>query len=221
MSVYKVICKDTDPEWLDHRHKYLTASNAATLFGVNKWGGSYSDLVEEKAAPETPPPLQDTANMWHGREDEANNMRKFSKALGLRCKQTHVFLASTKCRLAATLDGMIINKSPETIPYISKDSDTWLPALKDRIELSPGVGILEMKQTEAWFRKDWDSSIPEYYLTQVQTQLYVSGVRWAVVACQIGAAMFKAYYVLPDLEFHRELESKVNEFWKDVERYKK
>lgn len=216
MKPYKVVCNDTDPAWLEHRHRYVTASAVAVLFNESKWSNR-SQLLAEKSSSE-PTVLTDTPNMWHGRMDDAHNMRKFCDALGFRYRQAHTMVESTQCEgLACTLDGLVINnpnKFPE--PLISKDFKSWGYSLKEDVNLMSGIGVLEMKQTEAWWHKDWKDVPPAYYELQVQTQLYVTGLSWGVLACQIGAAMFKAFLIEADPDVHREIEVKVKEFWNEV-----
>lgn len=217
MRNYKVVCNDTDPDWLEKRHRYITASAIAGIAGASPWS-SREALIAEKAGTE-PLSLTDTPNMWHGREDESNNMRKFCKAMGFRYRATHLMLESSKVdRLSATLDGLVIDdpNRPDLEYCLSKDFADWGPYIKAKVIGSEGVGLLEMKQTESWGGKNWKDVAPVYYWWQVQAQLYVTGFDWAVIACQIGAAGFRAHYITPDEDAYSFIETEVPEFWKDV-----
>ena len=182
--------------------------------------------------------------MWHGRVDELWNMKKFAAALGLHTKQTHSFVASNKVEgLAATLDGLCTLDSstanspdwerplferameeylgthvaPEfEVELLSKDADSWVPSLMEDVQLASGVGLIEMKQTEAWWGKEWAKATPDHYWLQVQAQLLVTGLPWAILACQIGAAMFRAVYIEPCEDTHKEIEVAVADFWEGL-----
>jgi len=80
-----------------------------------------------------------------------------------------------------------------------------------------GTGLIEVKNTSGWNMKYWkgDDS-PEHYRVQVQCQLYVSGLKWAVLCPKIGSADIMPKLILPKPEFHLRLEEEVAKFWKEV-----
>ena len=67
-------------------------------------------------------------------------------------------------------------------PFLVASPDYLLraPALR------PDPGLLEIKSTSAWARRDWQEDPPLPYLIQVQAQMLVSGLAWAALAALIG-----------------------------------
>lgn len=196
---YKVLGSATDSDWLAKRASLVTASEAHSLFVEarpegKKWPLTRSELVQAKCGPQEP--LRDTRYMAHGRFDEDTNRRKFSACTGLRTRATHLLLESTLVPgLGCTLDGLVIGlqdgkERPGNPVYAANPA--WIAKVRDRAR---EVGLLEMKQTEAFFGKEWAAGVPEHYLTQLRVQLVVTGKPYGVICCQIGAADMVAHVV--------------------------
>jgi predicted phage-related endonuclease len=223
---YKILCTDKDPQWLAHRSRLVTASEAYSLFYEDrpdgkKWPKTRRELVWEKANPIGAFP--DSRNMWHGRDDEDHNRKKFGRICGVRSKAAHWLLESSLVPgLGATLDGICIAPQRRTEPQSVACSGTWPSILPDTLRMYGGVGILEMKQTESFFGKEWKTGVPEHYKHQVWAQLVVAGFDWAVIACQIGAADMEAHVIEHPGQVHIDtLREAVSQFWVDVEAVKK
>jgi hypothetical protein len=125
--------------------------------------------------------------MAHGSFDEENILRKFEQGIGMRCEPDNsMFVNDRWPHLAATVDGYIhpfdmvhdihdvgeVNycQDPEVFPTLHMDL------------LSRETGILEIKKSisVAWSR----SEVPEYYIAQVQTQLHITGLEYAVICAE-------------------------------------
>lgn len=215
MKPYEVVCTDSDPRWPQFRHELITASSVATLLGVSPWS-TREQLLEEKMQ-EEPRDWKDSRNMWHGRYDEHHNMRKFGDITGIRCRATHLFLRSTKLtKIGCTLDGLCIAPRTER-ELVSVATKKNLTTLVNYVSGLGGTGLIEMKQTETWNGKNWKTAVPPYYRVQVQTQLFVTGYDWAIIACAIGAADMTAYVIEKDDFFEDELTAAVADFVKELE----
>ena len=232
MRPYKVLCTANSPEWLGLRHARVTATEAYSLLlderaPGKKWPKTRSELVLEKAGP-VPPSWDDTRRMWHGRYNEDHNRRKFSDITGIRSrgsripgptsKSTNVFLESTELpELACTLDGVLIAPQRQREAITVATSRPWAQQLQDTLHLRGGFGILEMKQTDDFFGKEWKTGVPEHYKHQVWAPLVVTGFEYAVIACQIGAADMEAHVIEHPGKAHVDtLREELVGFWEQV-----
>ena len=212
MKPYKVLCTDKDPNWLQLRHEHLTASDVAALLGESPWK-TREQLLAEKSSP-LPGEWKDTRNMWHGRFNEDHNRKKFSHITGIRSRGAHAMLASSLLTpLACTLDAIAIppKEWPQIVP-VAVQTPSWISKVVQQVMDAGGMGLLEMKQTEAWYGKEWKKGPPMHYWIQVQTQLFVTQFEWAILCCQIGAADMIAYFMRREPVFADELERAMKEY---------
>ncbi len=93
----------------------------------------------------------------------------------------------------------------------------WLPDFMDSIRMRRGLGLIEMKNTEAWFRKNWVDGAPDHYYIQLQHQLLVLGLDWGVLVAKVGAGDMIAHIYDADRKLHEEIKTDAAEFWKEVE----
>ena len=222
MRPYKVLCTANSPEWLGLRHARITATEAYSLLlderaPGKKWPDTRSELAAKKAGP-IPPAWDDTRRMWHGRFNEEHNRAKFSAITGIRSRPTHVFLESTEVPgLACTLDAVLIAPQRQREAITVATSRPWAQQLQDTLHLRGGFGILEMKQTDDFFGKEWKTGVPEHYKHQVWAQLVVTGFEYAVIACQIGAADMEAHIIEHPGKAHVDtLREELVGFWEEV-----
>ncbi len=211
-----MVCSDRDPQWLDERKKYLTGSSVSSMLGVNPWMSEARYLASKDPERDEPPFFQ-SRPMLNGKMDEAYNTQKFAAIGGLRCRQTHLFVASTLFPgLASTLDALVMmpreGRTPETLDRLV--SEPWPARLLLEMEcaLDDGLGrtgLLEMKQTERFGGRkgtrglklsEWlkASKPPRHYEVQLQTQLHVTGYDWGILCARVGAHDMKAFFVRRD-----------------------
>lgn len=225
----KILCDALDKErWLATRRKYITASEAYSLHVDDlsrpegkSWPKTRDELVEVKRTGDDQIP--DTRFMFYGREYEDRNREVFAKVLGARSRPCHYMVTSSETpRVAATLDGLLAapKEAREVEDYMV--TGKWLNALRQTLyeygQNGQPVGLLEMKQTEGFFGKQWAEGPPSHYAYQVWVQLAVTGLPWAVIACKIGAADFKAYVIEhPGKEWVAQLRRDATMFWEEVD----
>lgn len=220
---YKVLAKSSDNDWLRKRQGLLTASSLSSVLGTCPWPKGKTSLqkrlavIHEKRR-DTPLQFKQTRPMWWGDASEYTNMQFFARTTGgTLVRQCRSLLQSTRLdRFGATLDGFCKPASIRGEPVDIAWSD-GLHQFLFEFEHLDGLGLLEMKQTEIWYKKEWANGPPKHYWTQVQGQLFVTGLPWAVIACKIGAADMRAFVVYPDNDFFEsELRPAVTDFWHDV-----
>lgn len=213
---YTVICDASDKDWLLHRKGLLTGSDAATIVGENRYK-SYDKLVQEKAGLRDDT-IPQNKYMWFGSEMERANMAAFSKLSGIRCRPMNVLLGSVQIpQYGATIDGMCV--FPEKgikIPYWNRQMYSGhFPTRR------AGLGLVEMKNVGEKNLELWSGmEPPKAYWWQVQAQLDVTGLPWAVLVAKIGAADMRAYFIEKDDFSCEHLRSEIQTFWQDVEKVK-
>ena len=212
---YEFVCYDDDPGWLKHRFQHITASESSVLLDRNPWK-SRDDLFSEKAAMSSP--FKDSNSMWWGRQSERFNMRMFTKITGIRTRSCNAFLRSTRCPvMACTIDGFAM------APRLRRKVDDvavkkgWLPDFMEDVHDVEGLGLIEMKNTEVWSRKKWIPQPPDFYYIQVQHQLYVTGLDWALLVAKVGAADMVGHVVRSDYALQKMIKEDAKAFWKEVE----
>ena len=174
--------------------------------------------LAEKREP-NPPKFWMNNYAWHGSFDEENNMRKFSKITGIRSRSCNYYMRSTiHPVLSCTIDGLCVapGDRPDRIvtAAVAKgpSGGKWPKGLVEEVRELGGVGILEMKQTQGKNRHTWTESAPRHFVAQVQTQLFVTGLKWGVVACQLGSYDMIAHVILADKEFADNLSTVCDDF---------
>jgi hypothetical protein len=209
-----VICDDSDRElWLKERRKKITASEM--LVFLDRQPDWYSTNKEELLAQKldgTEPLFDHKAKvrMNHGRLDEANNLAKVGKLLGYPVAEYHQFISNDRWPyLGATLDGLLF-------PHMAVEPNLELTLQTGRVlETIEALGdldepvLVEMKQTEAHRYgkngKPWIDFVPDYYIPQIQTQLWLADVRHMVLVGCLGAADMTAWLIELDPHWGKTL----------------
>ena len=77
--------------------------------------------------------------------------------------------------------------------------------------------VLEIKTANAYSGDEWSSSVPTYYLCQIQHYLAVTGWEKAYCAVLIGGQDYREFEILRDDEFIDKLIEEEVKFWKEVQ----
>ncbi len=184
-----------DPEWKARRRQFITATDMASLFGLNKYS-SPAKVLDSKFNPT----FSDNAFTRMGRilepavgEAVLDSINTEVKFFAERAGNRIYYDEST--RIAATPDGYI----GESIEKIDK--------------------IVELKSTSHSNIKKWYKDPPLHYLTQLATQCYLIGVGSGLLAI-----LSPVYPTLPVLILELSLTqsmvdlmiSEVKRFWDSV-----
>ena len=183
-----------EKEWLEHRKKFITATEAGALMGVNPYM-TPSKLLKDK--PKAPTKLV-SEFLDRGLENEESVLLVAEEWLQgelmdeYRDPNNRMFYADEDTRISATPDGMM------------KDGR-----------------MIEIKCTGAKNLSNWEHP-PLYYIMQCQVQMYVTGAvenylmarffyHWPTTSCEPAAdKMWKIDY---NPEIIKILVDKVKEFW--------
>ena len=214
MKSYELVCHDDDPRWLSYRFEHITASEMSAVMGMCPWSDR-DDVLRRKISRSDD--FKPTRNMWWGSELEQFNMQMFTKITGIRTRSCNAFLRSTKNRrIAATIDGFALRPRLDFEPLDIATKVPWASDLRAQLRNRSSLGLVEMKNTEAWFGKKWHEAPPMHYVIQLQQQLYVTGLDWGVLCAKIGAGDMIAYLIDADPYLHEEMERDTNDIWKEI-----
>lgn len=178
-------------DWLKERQKGIGGSDVAAILGMSPWRTPYQ-VWEEKTTPiDETAEEDDRPALYWGRVLEAPIRQAYADKTGRTVtKPAEAFVSSKYPFMRANLDGIADDGRVVEFKTSSK-SDGW-----------GEVGTDE---------------IPDYYMTQVQHYLAVTGVKTADVAVLIGGNDFRIYTVEADEELQALLIERESEFWALVE----
>lgn len=178
--------KQGSPEWKELRKTHLGASDISAISGNNPWKNSYN-LWEEKTDRKTGD--FSTAAMFHGLETEIFAREAYIKDHG---------------------------KSLET-PVCESDGWSVAWASLDGITEDFSV-IVEIKcpTNHGLYDKALKGNIPDYYLDQIQWQLWVTGAERCDFMVFIDQFNYKVIPVMPDTKYQKNLVTLAKDFWEYV-----
>jgi putative phage-type endonuclease len=177
-------------EWLDWRKKGIGGSDASVICGINR----YKSPVELWAEKTGMFPQQEAgeAAYW-GTQLESLVRAEFTKRTGIEVTQVNQILQSEQHSfMLANVDGMCCH--PEY-----------------------GSCIFEAKTTSVYNSMDWEDSIPDAYMLQVQHYMAVTGYKGTYIAVLIGGNQFKWKYIERDEELINMLIKLEDDFWNRVQ----
>lgn len=178
--------KQGSPEWKEQRLSHIGASEISAITGNNPWKTSYM-LWEEKTKRKNDEFSNEV--MRHGIDTEVIARRVYVEDHGLTLK-TPVCESDDWSVAWASLDG--INDDLSIIVEIKcpTNHDLYDKALKN--------------------------NIPDYYLDQIQWQLWVTGAERCDFMVFIDQFNYKVIPVLPDTKYQKNLVTLAKEFWQFV-----
>ena len=174
-------------EWLKNRQTGIGGSDVAAILGLSKWKTPL-DVYNDKIAEN--PVEESNASIEWGNRLEPVIRQKYADVTGIP-----VTIPNTTFR------------HPEH-PFMIANVDGLLP----------DGSVLEIKTARSgadWGEEGTDE-IPEYYLTQVQHYMAVTGSKMCDVAVLIGASDFRIYHVDFDPEIAAMLIEEEKAFWQRV-----
>lgn len=180
----------TRPEWLRERRHGIGASDAAALYGESPWQSPLSLWAEKRGL---------TAPI-----DEAMVPDYIKWGLKLEPLIAEAFAEDTGRE--------VIDIPPFTIERDLSHPEL-MATLDRRQRTAAGIGVLELKSTNWFARKNWEEGVPLYYQIQVQHQLMVTGEPFASVAVLIAGSEFLWCDVPRNDAFIDDLRRRVIAFW--------
>lgn len=180
--------------WLEKRKGYVTGTDIAKIMGVApaSWGGRFSVWLDK------------TGN---GVETKQNGAMR--AGLAFESGILKMYAEDTDCKLEH-LDGYELRTS-EKFPRLACSLDGWNHTIGCPVDAKN----IRWKN-ESW-GDAWTSEFPEYYKTQLQVQMMVTGATEAHLAVTFSGQDFYIYKMEYDEALASEILKAVEGFWPCVE----
>ena len=177
-------------EWLEYRRLGIGGSDASVVCGINRYK-SPVELWLDKTG-QIPSQEAGEAAYW-GTQLEPFVRSEFTKRTGIEVKQVKELLQSEEYPfMLANLDGIC------EVPDI-------------------GTCIFEAKTASAYKAGEWENTIPDEYMCQIQHYMAVTGYAGTYIAVLIGGNTFKWRFVERDEELISMLIELESAFWNHVQ----
>ncbi len=177
-------------DWLEYRKQGIGGSDASVVCGINRYK-SPVELWLDKTG-QLPPQEAGEAAYW-GTQLEPFVRAEFTKRTGIEVRQVKQLLQSEEHPfMLANLDGIC------EVPDV-------------------GAYVFEAKTASAYKAGEWEDSIPDEYMCQLQHYMAVTGYAGAYIAVLIGGNTFKWRFVERDEELIAMLIELEAAFWRNVQ----
>lgn len=166
----------TEEDWQEYRRtqKGIGGSDVAVILGLSKYKSAFT-LWLEKTGQISPQKVENQYVEW-GTLLEPVIREKFKRETGFKVFQNNFVLQHDQHEfMIANLDGEVIDPS-----------------------FGGERGILEIKTAGERKKDEWIDGPPDYYMTQIQHYLGVTGYLYAYVAVLIGGNEFKYFLIHRD-----------------------
>lgn len=209
--------------WLKERQKGIGGSDVAAIFGLSRYRTPLDVYLSK--TDENVDDSQSQAAYW-GTMLEDLVAKEFQKRTGMKVQRvTQHLVNSREPWMMANIDRAVVN--PEisgNVRVLSEDKQAELGRMLTT------DAILECKTASAFVASDWGDSqeheiqsgeivtehiIPEYYETQVQWYMGITGAKVCYVAALLGGQDFRIYVVPRNDDLIQILQDKCREFWID------
>ncbi|MBD5112365.1 MAG: hypothetical protein HDT42_07530 [Ruminococcaceae bacterium] len=177
-------------EWLEFRKSGIGGSDASVVCGMNRYK-SPVELWMEKTGRQ--PPQEAGESAYWGTQLEPLVREEFTKRTGIEVRLAKCILQS------------------EEFPFMQ--------ANLDGVCHDPNYGdcIFEAKTASAFKMNEWENSIPDEYMLQIQHYMAVTGFKAAYIAVLIGGNTFRWQFIKRDEEIISALIQLEKDFWNCVE----
>lgn len=192
MSAVALLSTENLPyeKWLEARKKGIGGSDASVVCGISRYK-SPVELWMEKTD-QLPAQESGEAAYW-GTQLEALVRSEFTKRTGIEVTQISSVLQSEDFPfMLANLDGVCQHPN-----Y--------------------GTCIFEAKTASAYKSGEWEDSIPDEYMLQIQHYMAVTGYKGTYIAVLIGGNVFRWKFIERDEELIAMLIQLESDFWEHVQ----
>jgi predicted phage-related endonuclease len=207
----QIIPYTTEAAWLGERAKDITSTESAALFSASPYVTAFElyhakrdQFIEQR---------KDTPRMRWGRRLQDPIALGVAEDAGLEVRKMNEYIRDTEHRLGASFDFQIVGAR----------GTGEKSALAARL-LNFGEGLMEIKTVDpSIFKDSWvvaDGEVveaPPHIELQVQHQMLVSGMQWALIVALVGGNRVSIIERDYDAELGAAILKKVHEFWQLVE----
>lgn len=200
MKAYKILDLTQVPEevWLEKRKEGVTSTDVAAICGISPWKCALEVYREKKRAIPREPMNE---AMKHGK--------------GLEDYIFSCFVEAHKDDLASYSNPQALYQHP-TIPYHMSTPD------REIVHKQWGHGLVEIKNVSEYKLDEWQDNPPDYYIMQLQHQLFVTGLEFGYIAALIGGNKYRDYFIPRNDGIIFQMLPLIDHFWnehilKDIE----
>ena len=177
-------------EWLEYRKQGIGGSDASVVCGINRYKSPVELWLEK--TDQMPSQEAGEAAYW-GTQLEPFVRAEFTKRTGIEVRHRSELLQSEEHPfMLANLDGVC------EVPDV-------------------GTCVFEAKTASAYKAGEWEDTIPDEYMLQVQHYMAVTGYAGTYIAVLIGGNTFKWRFVERDEELISMLIELEANFWEHVQ----
>lgn len=195
-------------DWIAEKAKAISSTEVSALFGMSPYQTAYELGVEKQSGKVGE--FAESERMTWG--------KRLQDAIAQGIADDH---------------GVLIEGSQyefmhhPTVPRMGSSFDYRIVGVSERAEASPivklfyehGPGLLEIKNVDSLVYKNWPKEeAPEHIEIQVQHQLEVAELKWAVLAVFVGGNRTVIYLRMRDEEVGIIIAQKVRKFWADFDK---
>ena len=189
--------------WLEARRLGIGGSDVAAILGLSKYRSPYQLWLDKTGRTEVED-SQSEASYW-GNTLEDIVAKEYAKRNGVKIQRVNATLVHPEYDwMRANIDRAIIN-----------------PDISGNVRIKDGKlttdHILECKTANQYLAKLWgdeqSEQVPDYYLTQVQWYMGITGASMCGLGVLIGGQKFRSYQVAFDPELFEMLTEECSKFW--------
>ena len=186
-----------EAEWLAMRRQDVTSTETAALFGLSPYTTAFEVWHQKKSGEVVA--FNESERMTWGKRLEPTIAAGVAEDQGWTIEPFKTYIRDDSIRMGSSFDFRII-------------------------DAEQGDGILEIKNVDRQaFAKKWvehpngDIEAPEHIELQVQHQMELSCLNWAVIAALVGGNELKMIHRERDNAVGIAIRHKISEFWRSIE----
>ena len=197
--------EDARQEWLLSRRLGIGGSDVAAILGLSKYSSPYQLWLDKTGRSELEDSTSEPAYWGNMLEDIV--AKEYAKRNGVKVQRVNATIAHPEHDwMRANIDRAIIN-----------------PEIAGNVRIKDGKlttdRILECKTANQYLAKLWgdeqSEQVPDYYLTQVQWYMGITGASMCGLGVLIGGQKFRSYQVAFDPELFEMLTDECSKFWNE------
>lgn len=207
------ITPESEAHWLSMRHDDVTSTEIAALFGCHSYGLTEFELYHLKRGT-LEKEWNDNERMVWGRRMEATIAMGIAEDLGLAVEPFKDYGRIPALRMGSSFDFKVVGLRDDW----TGGDETYRDLFREH-----GSGLVEVKNVDGLvFRRGWiadadNVEAPPQIELQIQHQLEVAGLAWALGAPLIGGNTPKPFYRMRDKEIGAAIRERVTAFWHRVD----
>jgi putative phage-type endonuclease len=201
-------------EWLALRHRYISSTESAALFGMSPYLTAF-ELAVLKKSPNVPAEYEQNERMTWGLRLQRAIAQGVAEDYGVKIRAVNGYATVDDLGIGASFDYEVVGKKEGEF-----DGDTTLRDLYTQ----HGPGVLEIKNVDSLvFKNEWQEiekaiEAPPHIEIQVQQQLRCIEREWAAIGVLVGGNRQVMLYRMRDREVGEAIAAKAERFRKLLSR---